>query len=160
MIAGAFTGLAARPRALSDENSILLVRTPFDATFNNSAVAINVHPAAGSVWVDFIVSDGATWALYKDSQLIDKLEDNVIRDLNFGANVSYMVVTAENGNTRTYAVSVNRPENQIRKIKAIISPSNFQIMDNEIYCVVDNSVAYLNVEIYVPNAQRKVLFQR
>ncbi|MDP4153502.1 MAG: S-layer homology domain-containing protein [Bacillota bacterium] len=146
--------------AASDDCKIISVRYPLDATLTSSNVAIRVAPAATSVFVDVLVSPGATWKLYKDSRLNEVIPDCTVRDLNFGSNVAYIQITSADGNnSKTYSVDIQRSENTSTYIKQINYPENALIAGNFIYAEVPNDTSFITFDAYVSVGDTWLLYQ-
>ncbi len=88
-------------------NLVKTVSSPLGATVKGTSIFAVVENDVISLLLDFGVSDGASWKLYSDIACTDEITDKTML-LDEGANMAFAVVTAENGSTRLYAVSVLR----------------------------------------------------
>ena len=90
-------------------NLVSSVTFPLDASFKGTSIYAVVENYVTSQQIDLAVSTGASWKLYSDIACTDEILDKTMV-LDEGANMAFVIVTAENGNTKIYAVSIMRLE--------------------------------------------------
>jgi len=93
-------------------NIVSGVTFPSDATIRKTSIYVVVENDVTSQPIELTVSAGASWKLYSDIACTDEITDKTML-LEEGANMAFAVVTAENGSTKLYAVSVMRLEGSL-----------------------------------------------
>ncbi|WRS27616.1 S-layer homology domain-containing protein [Oscillospiraceae bacterium MB08-C2-2] len=96
--------------ASSGENSVLSSVVPANAAITASTVTATVAGSVTSQTIDVTVSGGAGWKLYGDAACTQEITNKTIA-LNTGANTAYIKVTAENGSTKIYTLTITRQNN-------------------------------------------------
>ncbi|MHB1454650.1 MAG: Ig-like domain-containing protein [Saccharofermentanales bacterium] len=90
-------------------NLVSSITFPSGATIRGTSIYATVDNNVTNQQIALTVSDGASWKLFGDIACTDEITDKTMV-LEEGANMAFLVVTAENGNTKLYAVSVMRME--------------------------------------------------
>ena len=90
-------------------NSITGITEPAAATINGNNITATVANSVTRQPILLSVSDGANWRLYRDITCSDELIDKEM-ELNVGANIAYIKVTAEDGTTKLYLIVILRSE--------------------------------------------------
>ncbi|MHB8962697.1 MAG: Ig-like domain-containing protein [Saccharofermentanales bacterium] len=93
-------------------NLVSSVTLPSGATIRGTSVYATVENNITSQQIALTVSAGASWKLFRDIACTDEIADKTMV-LEEGANMAFLVVTAENGSTKLYAVSVMRMAGQL-----------------------------------------------
>jgi hypothetical protein len=84
---------------------------PVTVSISGTNIFVMVENDVSFLPVDLTISDGAQWKLFSDMTFTDEIEDkNMI--LAEGANIAFIVVTAEDGSTRNYSISVLRMQGE------------------------------------------------
>ena len=93
------------------ENLVTGTDMPGMVSISGTNIFVIVENDVSVLPVGLAVSGGASWKLYRDMTLTDEITDRSIA-LAVGANMAFIVVTAENGSTRSYAISVIRMQGE------------------------------------------------
>jgi hypothetical protein len=97
--------------ALSNLRAVEEVFTPEGATIGVGTITAPVSNSTTSQVIDVRVSDGADWHLFRDQALTDAITPrNTPIALSVGPNIVYLRVTAENGETQVYTVTITRAQ--------------------------------------------------
>ena len=85
------------------------VISPAGAAISGDNITVSMSPSIGVINqpVSITVNQGSTWALYKDAACTIMIADNIMR-LFVGTNTAYIKVTAQNGATRVYTLTITR----------------------------------------------------
>ena len=92
------------PSAAKD---IIAVLAPGGATISGNTVTGTVGYGVSSLTVNVAVSAGATWKLYSDAACTSEITSKTMA-LAVGANTAYIKVTAQDGSTKVYTLTVTR----------------------------------------------------
>lgn len=90
-------------------NNVLGILFPGDIKISGANIYITVESSINNLSLDLDISNGATWQLYSDLFFTEEITDKNL-DLSYGSNMVFIIVTAENGSTKKYAVSIYRKE--------------------------------------------------
>lgn len=93
--------------AFSSENDILTVGIPENALVDEDMIIASVANNVTRQTITVMVSDNAIWDLYVDDGCINKIADDTMH-LNVGKNTAYIKVTAEDGGTKIYTITILR----------------------------------------------------
>jgi hypothetical protein len=112
---------------VSSEAEITTVVSPEGCILSDTTITAKVSSDVESVDVKLVVSDGASYQLYKDKLCKTEYTNNVM-PLSSGENTAYIKVTAEDGwTTNRYVIKVTRSE----KVKSpVINSSDGYIEPN------------------------------
>ncbi len=90
-------------------NNVIGVLSPGEVKISGSNIMITVESDVSNLLLELDLSSGAAWKLYRDLFFTDEVSDKNL-DLTFGQNMAFIKVTAENGSTNIYALSIYRKE--------------------------------------------------
>ncbi|MDR2566702.1 MAG: Ig-like domain-containing protein [Bifidobacteriaceae bacterium] len=100
--------VAAGPPAPSSDKDVISVGSPSGAVIGADTITGNVPHGTTSLTIDLAVSPGATWRLCGDASCASEIADKTLSPLAVGANTAWVEVTAEDGTTKTYRLTVTR----------------------------------------------------
>jgi len=85
------------------------VISPVGATISSDNIIVSMGASTGVINqpISVTVNQGSTWALYKDAACTVRITDSIMR-LFVGTNTAYIKVTAQNGTTRVYTLTITR----------------------------------------------------
>jgi len=92
---------------LSGACDVIAVAAPVGAAISGNAITASAPNATSSVTVNVTTSAGSSWALYSDQARQTEITNKVM-PLIEGANTAYIMVTAENGATKVYTLTITR----------------------------------------------------
>jgi len=93
--------------AFSSENDILAVSIPENAIVDEIVIIGSVANNVTRQTITVLVSENASWDLYVDDGCINKIADDTMH-LNVGKNTAYIKVTAQDGGTKLYTITIIR----------------------------------------------------
>jgi hypothetical protein len=99
--------LKAAPAVRSSEKDVTGVTAPDNATISGTSITATVANSVTSQPISFNVSTGASWKMYRDALCQDEMVSRTMT-LTEGANTAYVQVTAEDGSTNVYIISITR----------------------------------------------------
>lgn len=91
----------------NSEKDIIAVNVPEHAMVDETMVIASVANHVTSQTISVSVSDHASWNLYVDEHCINAIADHTMH-LNVGKNTAYIKVTANDGGTRLYTITIIR----------------------------------------------------
>ncbi|MDF2511699.1 MAG: hypothetical protein K0S04_1565, partial [Herbinix sp.] len=148
----------------SDEKSVTSVTMPTGAVLDNTGCTVTATVAneVTSQQINVTVSNAATWALYSDSACEQEI-DNKTLNLNVGANIAYIKVTAENGTTQKYTITITREATPLSSEKSVIGvtmPTNavLDTLGRTVTATVANDVTSQQIDVTVSNAATWALY--
>ncbi|TGE37386.1 6-bladed beta-propeller [Desulfosporosinus fructosivorans] len=93
----------------SDAKDVTGVATPGGASISGAAITATVANGVTSQAIALSVSANASWKLYSDAACLNEIIDKTMV-LSVGPNAAYVQVTAENGTTKVYTLTITRQE--------------------------------------------------
>jgi LPXTG-motif cell wall-anchored protein len=91
----------------SSAKDVMGVVTPSGAAISGTNITATASNGTTSVTVNVNVSTGASWKLYSDAVCTNEIANKTMT-LSIGANTAYVKVTAEDGSTKVYTITVTR----------------------------------------------------
>ncbi len=104
-------GQAAPPSSAKDVSG---ATSPANATINGTAITVSVANSVTSQPVSLTVSADATWNLYSDAACTQENAAKIM-SLSVGANTAYVKVTAADGTTQVYLLTITRASSSSNK---------------------------------------------
>ncbi len=91
----------------SEDADIASVVSPTGARISGTDILANVSNGIASLTVNAVVNEKASWKLYSDAACTSEIP-NAAMSLVVGRNIAYLMVTAENGATKVYTITITR----------------------------------------------------
>jgi uncharacterized protein (DUF2164 family) len=132
----------------SSECNITKVTSPSDAVIKGTKITATVANAVSSMTVKVKVSEKAVWRLYSDKTCTKELADRKL-ELKTGNNTVYIKVTAEDGTTKTYQLTITRDKSSKALITSVSVPEKAKIKEKTITAAVANEITALTVKAKV-----------
>ncbi len=99
--------LKAAPPVQSSEKDVTSVITPGGASISSTSITVTVVNSVTNQAVNLSVSTGASWKLYSDASYNNEITSKTMM-LSDGTNMVYVRVTAEDGSTKDYTLTIIR----------------------------------------------------
>ena len=94
---------------VSPNKDIIAVSSPAFISSSGTTITANVDSGTASLTVALTVSPGATWKLYSDAARTNEITSKGM-NLAVGANTAYIRVTAQDGSTKDYTLTITRAQ--------------------------------------------------
>lgn len=93
---------------INNQCSIITVKEPIGVVINGTDLSLQVGKDIKSISINLIVSEGATWDIYADASMKNKLSNTDIK-LQNNRTVLYIQVTAQNKqSSQTYTLTIDK----------------------------------------------------
>lgn len=144
-------------QSVSASCDVTKVTVPKKTTLDGTKITSTVANKISSVTIKLKVSDKASWELYSD-KACTKLLSNHTMKLKTGANKAYIKVTAENGTTKIYTITITRQKSSAAAVTKVTAPAKAVIKDTVITATVKSSTDKLTFKVSVSNKATWVLY--
>ncbi|MBP1756538.1 MAG: Immunoglobulin I-set domain protein, partial [Firmicutes bacterium] len=134
----------------SSASDVLKVSGLSKSVIKGSSITATVGNDVTSINPKITVSKAATWELYMDKKCSQIIANHHLK-LNTGKNISYIKVTAENGTSKVYTLTITRNKSSNVGIVKVQIPKGAVLNRKNITATVANEVTEIVVEIVVRN---------
>ncbi len=144
-------------QTVSASCDVTKVTVPKKTTLDGTKITSTVANKISDVTIKLKVSDKAFWELYSD-KACTKLLSNHTMKLKTGTNKAYIKVTAENGTTKIYTITITRQKSSAAAVTKVTAPAKAVIKDTVITATVKSSTDKLTFKVSVSNKATWVLY--
>ena len=131
-------------------NNVNGVTEPAAAAISGTNITASVENIVTSQAINISVSPGASWRFYRDVACTDEIADKTMA-LSLGANIAFIQVTAEDGQTKLYAFAIARMNEQ-----PDLSPSTKVIIGTSI--TFNGGTIQLTAEVITTKTNKSVVW--